>query len=358
MRRVSLGFIALAVAALMAGCGGAEPEPPNVAGPNSGPPGSEQSAAARKGDPAPGASTDGQTAATIEMPAEPPMPPQVIPSRRPEKALKVGVCLLTRAHQFYKDLEAAMQAEAPKQNITLLIQASEGDAAVEQRTVQTMLSQGIDALILCPVNSQGSGSTVRLANEAKVPVFTADIAAKSGNVVCHVASNNEQGGELIGEFLAEKIGGKGDVAIIDFPTVTSVQERVKGFEKAISRHPGIKIVARPAPDMAVQAKAFPIAQDLLQSHPGLKGIFGINDDCALAAAQAASGPDWKNLVVVGFDATPQAQNVMRQGGVLKADAAQFPGVIGRAVVAAVARHSLGESLPKSAPIPTALVKAN
>jgi len=59
--------------------------------------------------------------------------------------------------------------------------------------------------------------------------------------------------------------------------------------------------------------------------------------------------------VVGFDATPQAVEHIRAGSVLKADAMQFPGVIGAAVIDAVARHATGEAVPKSVPIPTGLV---
>lgn len=283
------------------------------------------------------------------------MPAELIPSGSPREDLVVGVSLLTREHQFYKDLEKAMLDEAPKHRITLKIQSAEFDASVQLRQVQTLLTQGVDALILCPVNSQGSGSAVAEANRAGVPVFTADIASKTGQVVCHIASNNEQGGGLVGSYLAEQIGGRGEVAIIDFPTVSSVQERVRGFEKAIALHPDIEIVARPAPSEAVQAKAFPIAQDLLQARPNLKGVFGINDDCALAVVQAARATDRDDLVVVGFDATPQALQYIRQGSVLKADAMQFPEVIGRATINAIARHALGEPVPRSAPIPTALV---
>jgi ribose transport system substrate-binding protein len=290
----------------------------------------------------------------VMLPQPPPLPKSVIPSRKPDRPLKVGVSLLTRAHPFYKDLEAAMTEEAPRHGITLLIQSAEFDAATQLRQVQTFLSQKVDALILCPVNSQGSGSAVSLAYDKKVPLFTADIAISTGDVVCHVASNNEQGGELIGEYLAKKIGS-GDIAVIDFPTVTSVQERVKGFEKAIGRHPGIRIAAKLAPSKPVMAQAFPIALDLLQSRPTLKGAFGINDDCALGIVQAARNSRRDDLVVVGFDGTPQAVETIREGTVLKADAAQFPKVIGAAVVNAVARHAVGESLPKSVPIPTGLV---
>jgi ribose transport system substrate-binding protein len=341
LRALLLGALLLTLAA---GCAPNEPAPP------ASPP------TAIGNGPAPGnAPAASATGGELELPTPPEVPKDVIPSRKPDKPLTVGVSLLTRAHQFYKDLEAAMVEEAPKHGITLKIQSAEFDAAVQLRQVQTFLSQDVDALILCPVNSQGSGSAVTLANEAKVPVFTADIASKTGSVVCHVASNNEQGGELVGEFLAKQLGEKGDVAVIDFPTVTSVQERVKGFEKAIGRYPGIKIVAKPAPDEAVQAKAFPIAQDLLQSRPTLKGVFGINDDCGLAAVQAAQATGREDLIVVGFDATPQAVQYIRQGSVLKADASQFPAVIGRATINAVAKHALGEKVPASVPIPTALV---
>jgi ribose transport system substrate-binding protein len=291
----------------------------------------------------------------MNIPEPPPVPESVIPSRKPDEPLTVGVSLLTRAHQFYKDMEGAMQEEADRQGMTLRVQSAEFDAATQLRQVQTFLSQGVDAIILCPVNSQGSGSAVELANRANVPVFTADIASKGGDVVCHVASNNEQGGELVGDYLAEKLGGRGKIAIIDFPTVTSVQERVRGFEKAIAKHPGIEIVAKPAPEEALRAKAFPIAQDLLQSHPDLKGIFGINDDCALGAVQAAEATRRNDVVVVGFDAIPEAVEKIRQGSVLQADASQFPTVIGRAVVSAIAKHAVGESVPESVPIPTALV---
>jgi ribose transport system substrate-binding protein len=263
--------------------------------------------------------------------------------------------LLTKAHQFYKDLEAAMLEEARAQGVTLKIQSAEMNAADQQKQVQTMLSQKVDAIILCPVDSQSSGSTVSLANDANVPVFTADIASKAGRVVCHVASNNEQGGELVGDYLAKKLGGKGEIGIIDFPLVTSVQDRVRGFEKAIAKYPGIKIVAKLAPDQALRAKAFPIAQDMLQAHPALSAIFGINDDCALGALQAATGASRANLIIVGFDGIPEAAENIRKGTPLKADAVQHPRVIGKAVVDAVVRHSLGEPVPASVPIPTGLV---
>ncbi len=288
------------------------------------------------------------------LPPEPAVPGAVIPSHKPAKALTVGVSLLARAHPFYRDMEAAMRDEAAKEGIQLNIQSADFDASKQMQQVQTFISQRVDALILCPVDSQGSGSAVQLANEARIPVFTADIASKIGDVVCHVASNNEQGGQLVGDWLGKNLG-KGEIAIIDFPTVTSVQERVRGFQKAIARYPGIRIVAKPAPQQTDEAHAFPVAQDLLQARPGLKGVFAINDACGRGVIQAAQATHRDDLVLVTMDGDQQAIEYIRQGSILKADAAQFPKTIGRATIDAIAKHSLGESVPRSVPVPCALI---
>lgn len=153
----------------------------------------------------------------VQMPTPPRVPASLAP-RRPPRPLTVGVSLLTRSHQFYKDLEAGMQAEARKFGVRLRVQSAEFRQPDQLRQVQTFVTQRVDALVVCPVDSKGVGTAIRLANRARIPVFTADIAAQSGNVVCHVASNNEQGGRLVGEYLARNcLGGRGEVAIIESP---------------------------------------------------------------------------------------------------------------------------------------------
>jgi ribose transport system substrate-binding protein len=291
----------------------------------------------------------------LSMPA-PPSVPAVLAPARPPRPLTVGVSLLTRSHQFYKDLEAGMQAEARKFGVRLRVQSAEFRQPDQLRQVQTFVTQRVDALVVCPVDSKGVGTAIRLANRARIPVFTADIAAQSGSVVCHVASNNEQGGRLVGEYLARDcLGGRGEVAIIDYPTVTSVQERVRGFLTVLRRYPGIKIVARPVPERPQQALAFRVAQDTLQAHPNLRGIFGINDDCALGALRAVEATRRRGISIVGFDATPAAVERIRAGSALQADAAQFPTVIGRATIDAIVKHASGKPVPRRVQIPTGLV---
>jgi ribose transport system substrate-binding protein len=88
-----------------------------------------------------------------------------------------------------------------------------------------------------------------------------------------------------------------------------------------------------------------IMEDMLQRQRDLAGVFGINDDSALGALSAITAAGRKDIVVVGYDATPPAQKAISEGGPLKADVIQYPKKIGKTVVEMVARHLAGEKVP-------------
>ncbi len=268
---------------------------------------------------------------------------------------QVGVTLLTEAHVFYQDLKRGMQRAADSLGIDLHVVAGEWDLARQTSQVENFITQRMSAIIIAPVDSRGIVSAVEEANRAGIPVFTADIAAAGGDVVAHIASDNAQGGRLVGEYLARRLSGRGTVAILDQPTVTSVIDRVRGFREAIAAHPGITIVAAPAVERGLREVAKQKTDNLLQSHPALSAIFGSNDDCALGALASVRAAGRGNVLIVGFDATPEAQASIREGTALLADAIQYPAVIGRRTIEAVAAHLKGEVVPRKIPIPVGLV---
>jgi ribose transport system substrate-binding protein len=96
-------------------------------------------------------------------------------------------------------------------------------------------------------------------------------------------------------------------------------------------------------------------EDMLQAHPDIKGVFGINDDSALGALAVLEAAGRKDVVVVGFDATPDAQRAIRAGGPLKADVAQQPRKIGRTAIEMIARQLAGEKVPALVSVDVALV---
>ena len=271
-----------------------------------------------------------------------------------KEAKTIGVSLLTRAHVFYKDLEEGLQNEANKQGYQLIITAGDFDLGKQSSQIEDFITQKVDAIIVCPVDSRGVGPAIKKANQAKIPVFTADIASQEGVVVCHIASDNVSGGRLAGEYLAKILKGKGKVAIIGQPTVTSVLDRTQGFKEAIAKYPNIKIVAEVNGE-GVRDKAMQVTSDILQAHPDLDGIFAINDDSALGALDAVQQFKRSNVKIVGYDATPPAVDAILKDTPLKADVVQYPKKIGEITITKIKDYFSGVNVPKIVPVEVGIV---
>ncbi len=270
-----------------------------------------------------------------------------------KKDYYVGVTLLTR-DVFYQQLEDGLQDEADANGITLRVQSAEKDLNAQTAQIENFITQRADALVICPVDSVGIGAAIERANDRGIPVFTADIRSEEGKVVCHIASNNYQGGLLAGEYLAKQLGGEGEVAIIDHPEVASVQERVRGFKDAVKKHPGMKLVDEPSAQ-GDRDRAMVVMQNMLLSHPDIKGVFAVNDNCALGALAALEAAKREDIVIIGFDATPEAQQAIRKGGALRADVIQHPGAIGKTTIETIMQYLNGQEVPLEIPIDTGIV---
>ncbi len=271
------------------------------------------------------------------------------------KPVQIGVSLLTQQHIFYQDLERAMRDAAAEHGFKLFINYSEFDLAKHADHVDNYLVRGVDAIVICPADSEGIAATIEKANAARVPVFTADIAAHGGEVVSHIASDNVQGGREAGTYIARLLGGTGKIAIIDNPEAQSVQARVQGFKEVIATYPEIEIVAD-VPGYAVRDRAMAATEDVLQGYPELDGIFGINDDSALGALAAVEAAGKQNrILIVGYDAVPEARQAILKGTALKADVVQHPEKIGRQTIDTVAKHLKGDQVEPWIPVEVGIV---
>jgi ribose transport system substrate-binding protein len=266
----------------------------------------------------------------------------------------IGVSLLTRAHVFYRDLEEGLRVSAQQYGYELILNAAEWDANRQISQIEDFVTRKVDAIIVAPVDSRGVGNGILAANKAAIPVFTADIASFEGEVICHVASDNLAGGRLAGEYLVKLLGGKGKIAIINQPIVTSTLDRVQGFREIIQKYPEIEVVADMNGD-GVRDRAMQVATDILQAHPQLDGIFAINDDSALGTLDAIEDFNRENIVMVGYDATPPARDAILRGSALKADVIQYPYNIGTKTVEMIAQYFSGNPVPNTFPIEVGIV---
>jgi ribose transport system substrate-binding protein len=262
----------------------------------------------------------------------------------------IGVSLLTRVHQFYLGLESGMQSEADRRGYKLIIATGEYDPVKQAAQMKEFVAARVDAIVLAPCDSKVVGGSIADANRAKIPVFTVDIANTSsqGKVVSHIASDNKEGGRQAALLLVKALDSKGKVVIINHPGITSVLDRVGGFKEEMAKYPGIQIIAD-VPAWGQRDRAMAIMEDILLQLPDVNGVFGINDDCtlgALAATEAAG----KKIMIVGYDATPEARKAIAEGKIY-GDAIQYPVKIGSLAIQTIAGYFAGKKVPEIVPVP-------
>ncbi|MER5497059.1 MULTISPECIES: substrate-binding domain-containing protein [unclassified Streptomyces] len=267
---------------------------------------------------------------------------------------KVGMSLSTLNNPFFVQMKAGAQAEAEKAGVDLTVTDAQNDASQQANQLQNFTSSGMKSIIVNPVDSDAAGPAVRGANKADIPVVAADRGVNDARTATLVASDNVAGGRLAAKALAEKLGGRGSIVILQGTAGTSAsRERGAGFAEGLKAYPGIKVVAEQPADFD-RTKGLDVMTNLLQSHPGITGVFAENDEMALGAVKALGGKAGKSVSVVGFDGTPDGLKAVA-AGTLYASVAQQPKELGRIAVQNAVKAAEGEKIGDMVKVPVKVV---
>jgi ABC-type sugar transport system substrate-binding protein len=268
------------------------------------------------------------------------------------------VTLLTHQQEFYQEVEAGIRAAATKHNFRLIVTSGDFDVAKQQAQIDNFVVQRVDGIIASPVNTQGVGPAIKRAMAVGIPVVTADTRAVDVKVITHVASNNREGGRLAALYMVRALNDSGTVAVIGQQETLTGLDRQEAFVEQISHHPRMAVVAI-VNGGGLRDKALKAAQDVLQGHPDLRGIFAINDEMALGALNAARarGKTAADFTIVGYDASPEAISAIKGNTPFKADVAQSPRDIGAAAVDAMAAYLDHQVVDTLITVPVRIVDA-
>lgn len=264
------------------------------------------------------------------------------------KDYQIGASLLTQQHPFYIELANAMKAEAKKDHVALNISIANQDLNKQLSDVEDFITRKVDAIIISPVDSKGVQAAIIKAEKAGIPVITVDVAAEGVPVVAHVATDNYAGGVMAGKLMGQLLNGKGKVGIIDYPALQSVVARVDGFKEGLAATPDVKIVS--IQTGITRAEALTVAQNMLQAHPDLDGLFGFGDDAALAAVIAAKSARNDTIKIIGFDGMPEARDAVDAEKTFVAVIRQYPDQMGTKAIDAAVDHLNGKPVDKLIPV--------
>ncbi|WP_329161703.1 substrate-binding domain-containing protein [Streptomyces anulatus] len=267
---------------------------------------------------------------------------------------KVGMSLSTLNNPFFVQMKEGAQAEAEKAGIDLTVTDAQNDASQQANQLQNFTSSGVSSIIVNPVDSDAVGPGVRSANKADIPVIAADRGVNKAQTATLVASDNVAGGKLAADALADKLGGKGSIVILQGTAGTSAsRERGAGFAEGLKAYPDIKVVAKQPADFD-RTKGLDVMTNLIQSHPGVTGVFAENDEMALGAAKALGSKAGKSVSVVGFDGTPDGLKAV-EAGTLYASVAQQPAELGKIAVRNAVKAAKDEKVESTVKVPVKVV---
>jgi len=244
----------------------------------------------------------------------------------PGKTITIGFVPGVTTDPFFISMQVGAQQEATKLGIRLLWQgASQYVPSQQTPFVDSLVSRNVSALVIAPTDATAMIPPIRNAVNQHIPVVTVDSTiTESSLLTARVTANNTLGGTQAADILAQLVGDKGTVAVLDpAPGITTDAQRVQGFESEIKKYPGITYIGVQY-DQEQNTTAASLAQELLLSHPHLVGIFGTDDTSASGAAAGIRSAGKTGIVkIVAYDAEPaEVQDL--QAGLISAMIAQKP----------------------------------
>ena len=260
--------------------------------------------------------------------------------------------------QFYVD---AFQAAAKQKGWNVNVIDTQGDVGAVISRIDDEINQKVDAIVINVDPSQVQAG-LKDAKAANIPVFGMD-AGSDPLLVTNVTSNGYAMAAETSSYVADRIGGKGNVVMFVFDAFPPVQVRGVVASAVFGNYPDIKILDKVTPDVADGGIADSRAkmEAILAANPtpgSISAVWAAWDQPALGALQAieAAGRDKEGIVITGIDANPQARDEIAKGGNFEASVAQDFKGIGAATADAVARVLGGETIKQRVIyVPTKLV---
>ena len=273
--------------------------------------------------------------------------------------LKIGFSVLDLTNPYWNTQVKGAQAKAAELgNIELIIHDGQSDPAREINALENWITQGVDGIMISAIDSLACVPYVKRAQEKGIPVVAtihplegADAWLKLDEYKFGYMSGLEAG-----TWIKEKLGGNAKCAILAYDNLKHVIARSDGIRDGILKMaPNAKIVVRQdayLPDMGMK-----IAEAALQAHPDLKVIQGINDGGALGAYEAvrASGKDAPDFWVGGNDATHEALEKIKEGGIYRCSVDIAPYQSGQVEVEMMMKLIKGEKFERVQIVPMTAV---
>ena len=263
----------------------------------------------------------------------------------------IGLSISTQNNPFFVTLAEGAKKAAKQAGVPLTVVDASDDATKQVSDIEDLVSKNASVLIVNPVDSDAVTGAVEAAIAKGVRVISVDRVVNGVDIDCQIASDNVAGAELATQYIVDTLGENVKTAeLIGTSGASAAIDRSQGFHNIADKK--LKVVASQTADFD-RTQGMTVMENMLQADSSIQAVFAGNDEMALGAVEAISGAK-KDVLVVGFDATDDAIEAIRQGR-MGATIAQQPDLIGSTAVENAIRLTKGESIPKEIPVEVTLI---
>jgi len=223
---------------------------------------------------------------------------------------------------FFGTMQVIAAAKAEELGYKTIKLVHDDDANKQMELFETVIAQGVVAIILDNAGADATVAAVQKAKDAGIGCFLVDREiTKEGVAISQIISNNYQGATILAEYFVELMGEDGKyVELTGRDTDTNAHIRSQGYHDVIDQITDMKMVAQQTANWS-QTEAYSVMETLLQQNPKIKGVICGNDTMALGAQAALLTAGRADVICVGFDGSDDAiESIMK--GELKATSLQ------------------------------------
>lgn len=206
---------------------------------------------------------------------------------------------------------------------------SQTAVATQVNQIEDLINQGVDGLVINPMDSNACIQVLEKAKEAGIPVVLVDQGIEAGHedlYITFISTDNLAGGKSAGERMAQELEGKGNVIIVRGANGSQAgDDRADGFKQGIEGT-GLELINEQPGDWVVD-KAMQVTENMIQANPDIQGIFCCSDNMLPGILQALQNNDLDGVKIISFDGSEAGIQMIKDGSVL-GTVAQFPDKIG------------------------------
>jgi len=230
-----------------------------------------------------------------------------------DDGIRVGVTVYNMS-SFITQGQEGMEAYAEANDIELLWNSANNDVATQASQVESLINQGVDAIIIVPVQADSLQPQLEAAEEAGIPVLAVNTTLSNEELITSaVLPDDVAAGAQEMQMMADALNGEGNIVILQGPLGSSPElDRTEGIESVLEENPNIKVLAMDTANWARDEAVNKVKNWISSFGDDIDGIVAENDDMGLGAVQALkeAGMD---VPVVGIDGIEDGLRAVESG---------------------------------------------